>query len=88
MLRVNLYMNKRSKMIAYFWGVKLAKFTKELELIPSEEDFPNGFGEINKREKSLIYECKHKINTLAHDHISYVYKKHYKEIFEKLNAYI
>lgn len=38
-------MEARSKIIAYFWGVKLAKFTKELELIDADE-FPNGYGEI------------------------------------------
>jgi hypothetical protein len=39
-------MESRSKIIAYFWGVKLAKFAKELELIDAN-DFPNGYGPIN-----------------------------------------
>lgn len=38
-------MEARSKIIAYFWGVKLAKFIKELELVDTE-DFPNGYGAI------------------------------------------
>lgn len=45
MNRVAQIMEARSKIIAYFWGVKLAKFTKELELLDSN-DFPNGYGVI------------------------------------------
>jgi hypothetical protein len=76
-------MDKRSKMIAYFWGIKLAKFTKELELIKSEDEFPNGFGLILRKENG--YECKYKIITPEYEHISYVYKKHYKRVYEGIN---
>lgn len=76
----------RSKMISYYWGIKLAKFSKELELINSDEDFPNGFGDIMHREG--VYECKYKINTPEYKHPSYIYKKHYKLIFEKINSFI
>ncbi|CAD8137067.1 unnamed protein product [Paramecium octaurelia] len=86
MSRVSQYMDKRSKMIAYFWGIKLAKFTKELELINSDDEFPNGFGDIIRKENG--YECKYKIKTPEYDHISYLYKKHYKQVFENINTYI
>jgi hypothetical protein len=45
MTRIAELTEGRSKIIAYFWGIKLAKFTKELELIDSKE-FPNGYGPI------------------------------------------
>jgi len=56
----------RSRVISYFWGQKLAKFTKEFELIFPEE-FGNGYGPIEATEEGL--KCKYKIHSTTSDEL-------------------
>ena len=67
-------MEARSKIIAYFWGVKLAKFVKELELIDSG-DFKDGYGAIGASQEG--FRCKYRIKSEEYDGLHSVERKKY-----------
>lgn len=72
-------------MISYFWGVKLAKFTKELELILPEE-FPNGYGPIICTETGFA--CKYKVHSDEHTGLHEVERIKYEKIMDILSAFL
>jgi hypothetical protein len=78
-------MEARSKIIAYFWGVKLSKFTKELELIDST-DFPNGYGPIVSNEDG--FECQYKVQSDEYDGLHEVERKRFSHILNNLHYYL
>ena len=67
-------MEARSKIIAYFWGVKLAKFTKELELLDSN-DFQNGYGVITANPEGFM--CRYRIKSEENGGLHQVEKMKY-----------
>lgn len=85
MNKVAQYMERRGKMLAYYWGVKLAKFVKELELIEPKE-FPNGYGKIIR--KPAGYECEMKLKTMEYEHISFKEKENYEKVMQLIFKYI
>lgn len=85
MKQVAKILESRSKVIAYYWGVKLAKFTKELELIDSK-DFPNGYGEILSTKEG--FECKYKVHSDEYAGLHEIERKKYSEIITKVGTFI
>jgi hypothetical protein len=83
--QVSRLVEARSRVIAYFWGAKLARFVKELELV-RPDDFPNGFGDIQALAKG--YQCQFKVHSDDYGGLHEVEAKRYKNIMELIEKYI
>ena len=81
---VSRLLEARSRVIAYFWGAKLAKFTKELELIKPDE-FSNGYGPIVAKEQG--FECKYKIISDENKGMLQIESNRFKSIIDRVGNY-